>query len=262
MTHTPVCLVTGGARGIGAAVVRRLAARGHHVYALDACAGDDGGTAYPQARHRDLQEVAQSCPERVTPVVADVRDADAMQKVVADLVAYHGRLDTVVAAAAVIAGGSPLWETEAEVLDLLWQTDAVGVWNTARAAVPALIANAGDGHPSFVAVASTAGERGLWHLGAYCMVKHAVVGLVRGLAADLTDSGVSVSAVSPGSTDTDMLAATAALYGLEDTASFAQAQAIGRLLSADEVAAVVEFACTHAAAVHGSVVQANGGFGP
>ena len=260
MTHTPVCLVTGGARGIGAAVVRRLAARGH-VYALDACAGETGGTPYPQARHRDLQEVAQGCPERVTPVVADVRDADALRKVVADVVAHHGRLDTVVAAAAVIAGGSALWETEAEVLDLLWQTDAVGVWNTARAAVPQLIASAGDGHPSFVAVASTAAERGLWHLSAYCMVKHAVVGLVRGLAADLTDSGVSVSAVSPGSTDTNMLAATAALYGLEDTSSFARAQAIGRLLSADEVAATVEFACTNAAAVHGSVVPANGGFG-
>jgi SDR family mycofactocin-dependent oxidoreductase len=262
MTPTHISLVTGGARGIGAAVVRHLAERGHHVYALDACAGEDGGTPYPQARYSDLQEVVQSCPDRVTPVVADVRDADAMQKVVADLVAHHGRLDTVVAAAAVIAGGSALWDTEAEVLDLLWQTDVVGVWNTVRAAVPQLVASAGDGHPSFVAVASTAGERGLWHLGAYCMVKHAVVGLVRGLAADLRDSGVSVSAVSPGSTDTDMLAATAALYGLQDTSSFAQAQAIGRLLSADEVAAVVEFACTRAAAVHGSVVHADGGFCP
>ena len=123
-----------------------------------------------------------------------------------------------------MAGGVPLWQTTPEDLRLLWETDALGVWNTAHATVPHLLRS--ERSPAFVAVASAAGERGLWHLAAYCMAKHAVVGIVRGLAADLKGTGVTACAVAPGSTDTDMLRATADIYRVK-VEELAQSQATG-----------------------------------
>jgi SDR family mycofactocin-dependent oxidoreductase len=252
-----VALVTGAARGIGASVVRRLLDRGYVVHALDSCAGDAGGTSYPLARRADLDAVVALDPSRVVPVVADVRDGPGLRDVAARVVERSGSLDVVVAGAAVLAGGAPLWETGPADLEMLWEVDVLGVWNTAHATVPHLLAS--DSAPVFVAIASAAGERGLWHLTAYCMAKHAVVGLVRGLAADLKGTGVTACAVSPGSTDTSMLAATAAMYGV-DVAALAEPQIAGRLLEPDEVAAVIEFACTAGAVLHGSVLNADGGF--
>lgn len=257
---TPVALVTGAARGIGAAVVRRLLARGYVVHALDSCAGQAGGTTYPLASRTDLDAVVALEPSRVVPVLADVRDVDALHRVADDVVSQGGSLDVVVAGAAVLAGGAPLWETDPADLRLLWETDALGVWNTAHATVPHLLASADAGRrPAFVGVASAAGERGLWHLAAYCMAKHAVVGVVRGLAADLRGTGVTACVVAPGSTDTSMLAATATVYGV-DVATLAQSQAAGRPLEPAEVAAVIEFGCTAGTVVHGSVLRADGGF--
>ncbi|MGZ4444279.1 MAG: mycofactocin-coupled SDR family oxidoreductase [Nocardioidaceae bacterium] len=256
MPEQPVALVTGAARGIGAAVVRRLVARGMHVYALDCCAGAAGPAGYPLASRADLEALAGP---QVSTVVADAADPEAMREAVARIDRDQGRLDHVVANAGVIAGGAPLWETDPAVLDMLWRSDVLTVWSTAHAAVPLLRRD--DRVTSLVAVASAAGTRGLWHLAAYCAAKHAVVGLVRGLAADLKGTRVTVSAICPGSTDTAMLAATARLYHLPDTSSFAGSQAVGRLLEPDEVAGTNEFACTAGPVVHGSVVEAEGGFG-
>jgi SDR family mycofactocin-dependent oxidoreductase len=261
MTGPPVALVTGAARGIGASVVRRLLDRGYVVHALDSCAGDAGGTAYPLATQADLEDVVATDPERVVPVVADVRDLGALHRAADEVVARSGSLDVVVAGAAVLAGGAPLWETHPADLRLLWETDAMGVWNTAHATVPHLLGAATDGRtPAFVGIASAAGERGLWHLAAYCMAKHAVIGIVRGLAADLAGTGVTACAVAPGSTDTAMLAATAAVYGVS-VEELAASQTTGRPLRADDVARVVELACTAGPVVHGSVLRADGGFG-
>ena len=102
-----------------------------------------------------------------------------------------GRLDAVVAGAAVIAGGRPLWETPDGDLDLLWDIDVLGVWNTAAAAIPAMLAGPDPAGCRFVAVASAAGTRGLFQLAGYNASKHAVVGIVKGLAADLVGTGVT-----------------------------------------------------------------------
>jgi SDR family mycofactocin-dependent oxidoreductase len=261
MSTRRVALVTGAARGIGAATVRRLADEGYRVTALDWCLGDDGPTQYPQARRADLHGLAAEYDGRVTPVVADVRDRDAVEAAVAQSVTEWGRLDAVVAAAAVMAGGSVLWETKAADLDLLWDVDVRGVWNCAAAAVPVMLAGEDPGGCRFVAVASAAGDRGLHRLTAYTTAKHGVVGLVRGLAADLVGTGVTAVAVSPGSTRTDMLEHTAGLYALQDVEEFAPSQLVRRLLEPDEVAATIAFCCSRdGGIVNGSVVHADGGF--
>lgn len=240
-----VVLVTGAARGIGAATARRLVAQGDCVLAVDELAVPEEGTG------------------NVLPVVADVRDRAALAAAVDAALDRWGRLDAAVAAAAVVAGGVPLWETPEADLDLLWDVDVKGVWNTAAVTVPAMLAGPDPAGCRFVAIASAAGHHGLHHLAAYNAAKHAVVGLVKGLAADLVGTGVTACAVSPGSTRTPMLEATAALYGVDDVEAFADNQLLRRILEPDEVAATVAFCCSREAAVlNGSVVHADGGFAP
>ncbi|MCW2757232.1 MAG: Oxidoreductase [Nocardioidaceae bacterium] len=253
-----VALVTGAARGIGAATVRLLAESGHHVVALDSCEGT--ATPYPLPSRGDLDAVAAPYGDTVLAVVADVRDRTALDRVVADTIARWGRLDVAVAAAAVIRGGSPLWETPDADLETLLDVDVRGVWNTAAAVVPAMLGGPDPSGCRFVAVASAAGSTGLFRLAGYTVAKHAVVGLVRGLAADLAGTGVTACAVSPGSTATPMLDATAAIYDV-GTDALVGHQGIGRVIDPDEIAATIGFACSPAGAVlHGSVVQADGGF--
>ncbi|MFY0406144.1 mycofactocin-coupled SDR family oxidoreductase [Solicola sp. PLA-1-18] len=266
MTAPPrVALVTGAARGIGAATVHALCDRGYRVLALDSCAGDGPdrppGVGYRLADRADLDAVAAAHPGQVVARVADVRDRAATDTAAAAAVDAFGRLDAVVAAAAVIAGGTPLWEAPAEHLDTQWDVDVRGVWNTAASCVPHLLGGPDPSGGRFVAIASAAGTRGLFHLAAYNAAKHAVVGLVKGLAADLVATGVTAVAVSPGSTRTSMLDATAALYDLDDPEPLASSQLVRRLLDPSEVAAAVAFCCSHEGAVlNGSVVAADGGF--
>jgi SDR family mycofactocin-dependent oxidoreductase len=254
-----VALVTGAARGIGAATVRRLVADGLHVVALDWCAGVDSPAGYPQASPADLEALVAELPaDRVTPVVADVRDPAVLTDAVERAVTQWGRLDVAVAAAALISGGAPMWQDTS--LDLLWDVDLRGVWHTAAAAVPAMLAGPDPSGCRFVAIASSAGERGLFHLAAYTTVKHAVVGLVRGLAADLVGTGVTAVAVSPGATDTAMLAATADLYGVS-AEDLADHQLLRRRLFTEELAATIAFAASRDGGVlNGSIINADGGF--
>lgn len=255
----PVALVTGAARGIGAAVVHRLAEDGYAVLGVDWCAGPDA-VPYPMPTSADLAAVAAP-HERVATRVIDTRDRAALEEAVAYAVERWGSLDVAVAAAAVVAGGRPLWQTSDEDLDLLWGVDARGVWNTAAAAVPAMLGAPDPSRCRFVAIASAAGSHGLFHLAGYTMVKHAVVGLVKGLAADLVGTGVTAVAVSPGATETAMLARTAALYPGTDVADLTSRQLLGRSLRPDELAATVAFCCSPEGAVlNGSVVHADGGF--
>jgi SDR family mycofactocin-dependent oxidoreductase len=255
-----VALVTGAARGIGAATVRALCAQDYRVVAVDSCDGA-ADLPYALASRADLEAVAASHPGQVLPMVADVRDRNALAAAAAAAVERFGRLDAAVAAAAVIAGGQSQWETPDEQLLLLLDVDLVGVWNTAAVTLPHMLAGPDPSRCRFVAVASAAGERGLFGLTAYNAAKHGVVGLVRGLAEDLVGTGVTAVAVAPGSTRTDMLAATARLYQLDSVEAFAQSALIHRLLEPDEVAAAIAFCCSvEAAALNGSVVRADGGF--
>lgn len=239
-----VVLVTGAAGGIGRALTTRLVAEGCTVVAVD-----------------QLDEVTDLGRDRVLPVVADVCDRAALARTVDVVLNRFGRVDAAVAAAAVISGGRPLWETDAVELDRLFDVDVRGVWNTAAVAVPAMLAGPDPSGCRFVAVASAAGHHGMYGLAAYSIAKHGVIGLVRGLAADLVGTGVTAAAVSPGSTRTPMLDATAAFYGLPDPELFASHQLLRRLIDPEEVAGVIAFCCSReGAVVNGSVVHADGGF--
>jgi len=255
-----VALVTGAARGIGAATVDALAGAGWRVLAVDRCS-DDPRVPYSLGTADELAAVASRWPEQVHARIADVTDPEALVSAVQACREQFGELDAAVAAAAVIAGGQPLWETPATTWEAMWDVDVRGVANLAQAVIPALLARPEPRSGRFIALASAAAHRGLWHLAAYSAVKHAVVGLIRGLAADLRGTGIAATAVSPGSTRTAMLDATAALYGLPDTDEFASSQLTEKLLEPAEVAAAVAWLCSaESSALTGSVLHADGGF--
>ncbi|MEP9382635.1 mycofactocin-coupled SDR family oxidoreductase [Nocardioides sp. KR10-350] len=258
-----VALVTGAARGMGAATVRRLASDGYAVLALDWCAGPESDP-YPMPTKADLDTVVHDAAEggaEVEAHVADVRDRAALTDAVSAVVERWGRLDAAVAAAGLVGGGRPLWDTPDDQLELLWQANARGAWNTAAAAVPAMLTGPDPSGCRYVAVASAAGTHGLFHLAAYNAAKHAVVGIVRGLAADLVGTGVTAVAVSPGATATPMLAETAALYPDADVGELASHQLLRRPLQPDEIASTIAYCCSRDGAVlNGSVVHADGGF--
>jgi SDR family mycofactocin-dependent oxidoreductase len=263
MTHTGrVALVTGAARGIGAATVETLCRQGYAVCALDLCAGGDvpPGVGYPLATPEELRALEARFPDQVLAIQSDVRDQEALDSAVNATMVRFGRLDAVVAAAGVVVGGLPQWETPYEHLRTLLDVNVLGVWNTAQATIPTMLASPDPGSCRFVAIASAAGERGLFNLAGYTASKHAVVGIVRGLAADLVGTGMAAIAIAPGSTRTAMLAATADLYDTTP-AGLAEHQGIRRLIEPVEIAEVIALGCSPAgAALNGSVVRADGGF--
>jgi len=256
-----VALVTGAARGIGAATIEALCEQGYGVTALDLCAGGDvpPGVGYPLATPAELHSLAERFPQ-VLAIESDVRDRQALALAVDATLDRFGRLDAVVAAAGVVVGGKPQWETPLEHLRTLLDINVLGVWNTAAAVLPTMLAGPDPSGCRFVAIASAAGERGLFNLTGYTASKHAVIGIVRGLAADLVGTGMAAVAIAPGSTDTAMLAATADLYDSTPTA-LAEHQGIRRLIEPAEIAEVIALCCSPAgAALNGSVVRADGGF--
>jgi SDR family mycofactocin-dependent oxidoreductase len=253
---SPVALVTGAARGIGAATARRLAAEGWAVVAVD-LARDDPRLPYAMGTWAELESLAG---DRISVVRADVTDAGALEGVVAEIREDRGRLDAAIAAAGVVAGGVPLWEMPAEQLDAVLSVNLHGVVATARAAIPAMLASPDPRRGSFIAVSSTAATRGLPLLSAYCGSKAGVSGLVRGLAAELRGTGVTANAVSPGSTRTPILDESARLYGLPSAEAFAAQQPVDRLLEPDEVAEMIAWlAGPNGSAVTGADIPVDGG---
>ncbi len=249
--HAPLAVITGAARGIGAAVALALAEQGYSLVLADACSAQPG-VGYPMPGPADLDAVAERCGAEV--LCADVAASDFGAQLT-DVLAGR-RVDAAVAAAGVIAGGSA-WATDEVVWSTLVDVNLHGTRRLAEATIPGMV-QAGSGR--FVAIASAAALRAMPQLAAYSAAKAAVVGYVRALAADLAGTGVLANVVCPGSTRGAMLAASADVYALADQEQFAGQQLVRRLLEPSEVAAAVVWLCgPGASALTGSVVPVDGG---
>jgi len=254
----PVAVVTGAARGIGAATAVLLASQGWRIVLVDSCS-DDTTIGYPMATRTELDSTVASCGDAIG-VISDVRDQVGLDMAVAEAVDRYGGLDAAVACAGVVAGGTNAWDLDEATWEVLLAVNLTGVWRLARAAVPELLRRPVPRRGRFVAVSSAAGSIGLPRLAGYAAAKHGVIGLVRSLAAELGPAGVTANVVAPGSTRTAALDASAVVYGLEDPEEFGLHHLDERLLEPGEVAAAIGFLCSEAASgITGAVVPVDAG---
>lgn len=206
-----VALVTGGARGQGRAHALRLAQDGADVTVVDLCA-PLGTVPYPLADPDDLAQTAaqvEAIGRRCLTVTADVRDGAAIDAAVARTVDELGGLDICVANAGVCGFGR-FWEITDEMWDEMIGVNLTGAFRTLRAVVPPMIDR---GRGRVVATSSMGGRMGNANLAHYVASKWGVIGLVKTLAREVAEYGITVNAVCPATVDTPMVH-NPALYGL------------------------------------------------
>ncbi|MEX1141016.1 MAG: SDR family oxidoreductase [Thermoleophilaceae bacterium] len=236
-------LVTGGSRGIGAAVARRLAADGADVAITYASAADRAAAVVADIEARDRRAIA---------LQGDGRDAKAVRGAVEQAAAELGRLDILVNNAGVFPYG-PFEDVTLEELD---ETLALHV----RAAFVA--AQAASGHMNgdsgrIITIGSSIAQRvAVPHVALYAMTKTALSGLTRGLARDLGPRGIAVTMVHPGPTDTDMNPSDGP--GADEERSLT---AFGRYGTADDIAATVaHLAGDGGRSITGAEISVDGGY--
>ncbi|MCZ4078045.1 mycofactocin-coupled SDR family oxidoreductase [Rhodococcus sp. H36-A4] len=199
-----VVLITGAARGQGRNHALRFAAEGADIIAVDACT-DVETVGYDLATEDDLAEtvrLVEQLDRRIVSSKTDVRDLEAMKRVVDAGVEELGRLDIVVANAG-IAGSGATHELSAQNWHNMIETNLTGVWNTTTAATPHILAGGRGG--SMVLISSVAGMKGLPYNAHYTAAKHGVVGLMKSLANELGPQKIRVNTVNPTNVDTRML---------------------------------------------------------
>ena len=219
-----VALVSGAARGVGAATVRRLTDEGARVVLGDV--RDELGSSVaaelgPSARYEHH----------------DVTDADDWRRVVDGIAAAEGRLDVLVNNAAILRVGG-LLDTSPETFLEVVRVNQLGPFLGMRAAAPLLIAS---GRGSIVNLSSTQGLEGYGGLIAYVASKFAVRGMTKAAALELAPHGVRVNSVHPTGIDTPMLAETFPDMVSRRSPGAAIGVPLGRLAQPEEVAALVCF---------------------
>lgn len=240
--------MTGGAKGVGLAISKRLASEGARVIAV----GRDA---------RALAAAKQAFG--VTPVVADLTDDAALDRALEQVFELAGHVDILVQNAG-IAESAKLAATTDEVFDRIMRVNVRAPFRIARTIAPKMAAR---GRGRIVFIASNAGLTGYALTSAYVTSKHAVVGLMRALAAELAKKGVTVNAICPGFIDTEMTERS--IDGICKATGRSRADARralealspqNRLISPDEVAFLTLALCADAASgVNGQALALDGG---
>jgi len=245
-------LVTGGSRGIGYAVARRLVL--------------DGARVSLMGRHADaLQAAAQSLSEHgdIATVTGDIARQDDVRLAFTQAKARHGTIDILVNNA-----GQAVSQRFDRMDEALWKqmldVNLGGTFHCIHAALPDML-RARWGR--IVNVASTAGLVGYAYVSAYCAAKHGVIGLTRALALETAKQGVTVNAVCPGYTETDIVHEAIAnimnktgLSAEQAKGRLAERNPQGRLVQPEDVADAVAWLCQPgAAAINGQAIPVDGG---
>jgi len=236
-------VVTGGGSGIGAAVAKRLLADGLRVTLM--------------GRNLERLQAQQAVLGDVAIQVCDVSDEDS----VTDAFAIVGDVDILVNNAGQVET-APLTRTSLDLWQRLLNVNLTGTFLCSRAVLPGMLARK-DGR--IVNVASTAALKGYAYVAAYCAAKHGVLGLTRALALEVAAKGVTVNAVCPGYTETDIVAnavdtivAKTGRTPEEAKAELAKANPQGRLIQPEEVADTVAWILGNGA-INGQAIAVSGG---
>jgi NAD(P)-dependent dehydrogenase (short-subunit alcohol dehydrogenase family) len=243
-------VVTGAGRGIGAAIAAALTAQGAAVTLL-------GRNA------QRLAQQARALGPSTQAVVADVTDAQAVARGFEQATAALGPVQILVNNAGA-ARSAPFQKTDPALWQEMLAVNLTGTYLCCREVLPGMLE---QGFGRIVNVASTAGLVGYAYVTAYCAAKHGVIGLTRALALETARSDVTVNAVCPGYTDTDMVRAAVANIVSKTGQSEAQARAAltqrnpqQRLVQPEEVANAVLWLCLPGAqAVTGQAISVSGG---
>lgn len=245
--HTPlsgkIALVQGGSRGIGAAIVKRLAEEGASIAFTYVSS---------EAKAQELQESITANGGKALAIKADSAEAEAIRNAVALTVEKFGRVDILVNNAGVLAIG-PLDEFSLEDFDRTLAINVRSVFIASQAAAKHM----GDGG-RIINIGSTNADRMPFAGGGvYAMSKSALVGLTKGLARDLGPRGITINNVQPGPVDTDMNPASG-----DFAESLIPLMAIGRYGHAEEIASFVAYlAGPEAGYITGASLTIDGGFG-
>jgi SDR family mycofactocin-dependent oxidoreductase len=198
-----VAVITGAARGIGRACALRLAEEGADIAALDISAPMPT-VPYAGSSPDQLDETAsavRALGRRCVPLVADVRDGEAMRQAVATAAAELGSVDILVAAAGIDSWGSA-WELTDDQWDAMLAVNLKGVWQSAKAVSPHMIRQQ---RGAMVFIGSVLSHRANRNFAHYTAAKHGVLGLVRAFGLELADHSVRVNSVDPTVVFTDMV---------------------------------------------------------
>jgi 2-keto-3-deoxy-L-fuconate dehydrogenase len=235
-------LVTGGASGIGLATARLLAARGARVATLDRVKPEHSTDLYP--------------------VLADVTDDGAVRVAVAEAAAELNAIDILVNNAGIGAAGT-VEDNDDDEWHRVLDVNVLGIVRTTRAALPHLRAAARDkGQAAIVNTCSIAATAGLPDRALYSATKGAVYSLTLAMAADHVAERIRVNCVNPGTADTPWVGRLldAAPDPAAERVALAARQPMGRLVSADEVAAAIAYlASPLAGATTGTALAVDGG---